>query len=275
VPLPLSDILSALERVAPLRFAEPWDNVGLLLEPAPSLASGGSRVQRALLTIDLNELVLDEAEAAGATLVIAYHPPIFKGLTRLRCSVPAERVVVRCLTRGIAVFSPHTALDAAPGGVNDWLLAAFGEGARKPCLPHPDDEKFGQGRCVTLATPITLSDAVSRIKAHLGLTLVRVAAAAAHEASEPPASIRRIAVGAGAGGSLFEKLSGYDLYLTGELRHHDVLTKCALGESVVLCDHTNTERGFLPMFAERLTLETHGAVSFQVSRCDRDPLRVL
>lgn len=266
MPLPLSEVLSCLERLAPLSFAESWDNVGLLLQPLPS--SQTDALATALLTIDLSGDVVDEAERAGAGLIVAYHPPIFQGLKRLRHAEPAERVLLRCAARGIAIFSPHTALDAAPGGVNDWLLDAFATSERWPCLPHAQDPRFGQGRGGRLVEPISLSDAIERIKQHLGLALVRAAAGAG---ARP---IQRVAVCAGAGGSVFERLSGYDLLLTGEMRHHDVRSRAEQGTSVVLCDHTNTERGYLRVLSEALTRETSGRVTFLISACDRDPLLI-
>lgn len=265
----LSQILASLEQQAPLRFAEAWDNVGLLLEPVP--VEQAAPVSQVLLTIDLSDDVVSEAEALGATLIIAYHPPIFQGLKRLRSSEPAERALLRCVARGIAIHAPHTALDAAPAGVNDWLLDAFGPGERAPCLPHLADARFGQGRGVQLAAPITLADAVLAIKRHLGLAQLRVAAAPAHAVG---GLVQRVAVCAGAGGSVFEKLSGFDLYLTGEMRHHDVRARVLSGSSVVLCDHTNSERGFLPVLAARLKNATSG-VHFHVAACDRDPLSIV
>ena len=77
---------------------------------------------------------------------------------------------------------------------------------------------------------------------------------------------------AGAGGSVFEKLSGYDLLVTGEMRYHDVRARALSSTSVVLCEHTHTERGFLPVLAERLSIATHRQVGFHVSRCDREAL---
>lgn len=267
VTAPLSEVLAVLERTAPLQFAEPWDNVGLLLEPVP--VAEAAPLESALLTIDLADDVVAEAERVGAKLVIAYHPPIFQGLKRLRSSQPSERAVLRCATNGIAVFSPHTALDAAPQGVNTWLSDAFGEGWRGPCVPNPLDGSYGQGRFVRLQVAISLSDALAAIKRQLGLGQLRVSAADAHAADRP--KIRNIAVCAGAGGSLFEKLSGYDLFVTGEMRHHDVRAHALAGSSVVLSEHTHTERGFLPVLAERLRAAVPG-VTFHVSQCDREPL---
>jgi len=268
VPVQLAEVLATLQRLAPLQFAEPWDNVGLLVEPVPVAQT--APLESALLTIDLSDQVVTEAEALGAKLVIAYHPPIFQGLKRLRSSEPSESPVLGCVARGIAVFSPHTALDAAPDGVNAWLLEAFGAGSRGPCLAHAADGRYGQGRFVRLEQPLTLAEAVDRIKRHLGLSQLRVAAAPEQENDQ--ARVGSVAACAGAGGSVFEKLSGYDLYLTGEMRHHDVRARALSGSSVVLAEHTNTERGFLPVLAQRLSVETRGAVTFHVSQCDREPL---
>jgi dinuclear metal center YbgI/SA1388 family protein len=270
VTAPLSDVLAAIQRLAPLEFAEPWDNVGLLLEPVP--VTRAAALTHALLTIDLSDEVVGEAEALGARLIIAYHPPIFQGLKRLRASQPAGRVILRCAQQGIAIFSPHTALDAAPQGMNDWLLDAFMLSERGPCAPHSADPRYGQGRCGRLTEPLALADAVTLIKGHLGLAQVRVSPASTHVGAAK--LIQSVAVCAGAGGAVFEKLSGFDLFLTGEMRHHDVLARAQSGTSVVLCDHTNTERGYLPLLATRLSRETPG-VSFHVSQCDRDPLAIV
>jgi putative NIF3 family GTP cyclohydrolase 1 type 2 len=125
------------------------------------------------------------------------------------------------------------------------------------------------GRAVRLAAPLPLAGAIERIKAHLGLRQVRVAAAERHARGE---AITNLAVCAGSGGALFEKAPGHDLYLTGELRHHDVLALNARGGSVVLCDHTNTERGYLPRLKRRLEAAAGGALEVFVSDADREPL---
>ncbi|MFM7051445.1 MAG: Nif3-like dinuclear metal center hexameric protein [Planctomycetota bacterium] len=131
MPLPLADIVRALGMHAPLALAEPWDKVGLLV------AGDGRPVSRALLAIDLVPEVLDEARAAGAELVIAYHPLLFKPLERLDGATWQGRVAIAAVRAGIAVYSPHTALDAVAGGVNDWLVDSLaGEAApRRPIKP--------------------------------------------------------------------------------------------------------------------------------------------
>ncbi|MEE9391343.1 MAG: Nif3-like dinuclear metal center hexameric protein [Planctomycetota bacterium] len=370
----LNDALTALEQIAPLRFAESWDKVGLLIDK-------GKRgpLRCVFLCIDLTEPVLEEAKSAKAQLIVAYHPPIFEALGRLTRSTPNERIAADALAAGIAVYSPHTALDAAPGGVNDWLAAAFearevrplqtkselasGQdakvvvfvpdsaapairkalsdcgagriGAYESCsfstpgrgsfrglkdsrptigkkgrleevdelrlemvcsladLPkiqeaikgaHPYEEPAwevyplaarpladtGMGRFVELSQPATLDVLVKRVKKHLGLKRLRLAASPAHRDGE---LIRSVALCAGAGGSVLANCAA-DLYLSGEMRHHDALAALAAGRSVLLGEHSNTERGYLPHLKKAMAKELKG-VAIEISKLDRDPFEII
>ncbi len=66
-----------------------------------------------------------------------------------------------------------------------------------------------------------------------------------------------------------------DLFVTGELRHHDVLAKLRAGSSVILSEHTHTERGFLPEFGRNLERLADGQLRALISERDRDPLRTV
>jgi dinuclear metal center YbgI/SA1388 family protein len=110
-----------LEEIAPLGLAQEWDNVGLLAGDA------SSPVRRVLLCIDLTAAVVDEAIAGGVDLIMAYHPPIFRPISRLHGhGTGTDAHVFRCVAAGIAVYSMHTALDAAEGGTNDVLAGLCG-----------------------------------------------------------------------------------------------------------------------------------------------------
>lgn len=118
----VSDLVRAMEEIAPTRFAAAWDNVGLLVGDA------AAEVTRVLLTIDCTRAVLDEARAAGAEAVVSYHPPLFSAQKRFT----AGSIAFEAARAGIAVFSPHTALDVAEGGTNDVLADALGIKERVP-----------------------------------------------------------------------------------------------------------------------------------------------
>jgi len=152
--VPLSACCETLRRIAPLELAADWDNVGLLVAPR------GGRIVRALVTGDLTPAVLDEAVGRRVGLVVAYHPPIFKAVKALLAGRESpEGLAAEALRHGVAVYSPHTAWDAADGGTNDALIALCGVTFTRPFSYPPP----GPGRECKLVTfvPTAKVDAVA------------------------------------------------------------------------------------------------------------------
>ncbi|HTQ44632.1 MAG TPA: Nif3-like dinuclear metal center hexameric protein [Polyangiaceae bacterium] len=358
----VGDLVRAMEEVAPTRFAEPWDNVGLLVgDPAARLA-------RVVLTIDLTRAVLQEATSAGGDVaIVSYHPPIFQAQKRF----VADSIAWAAARAGVAVYSPHTALDAADGGTNDVLADALGMTARAPLrvaeqkdrelklvtfVPEEHVERVsealfaaGAGRIgkyescsfrspgtgtffggegtnpvvghagrlelapelrletvvptaraadvvralrsahpyeepafdlVRLAVPPSglgpgrvgtvergpLRGHLARIKKALGVEHVLVAGSLDRE-------VARAAVCAGSGGDLVADAlaAGADLFLTGEVRHHDALRAAAAGLAVVCTRHSVSERAALGAVARRLG-ELLPGVPVTRAASDADPL---
>src|SRR6266513_738938 len=119
----LSSLLDVLEEIAPTRHAETWDNVGLLA------GDPEQKVNRSMLAIDYTTAVAAEAADKHCDCIISYHPPIFEALKRIVAPSP----IYDAIRRGVAIYSPHTALDVAAGGTNDMLADANGLcGYRQP-----------------------------------------------------------------------------------------------------------------------------------------------
>lgn len=126
----LSDLLTTFNAVAPEHLAGGWDKVGL------HAGSLDQDIEQALMCIDLTHAVITEALKQQCQLILAYHPPIFAPLERLTDDGPWNQTrMVRCVREGLAVYSPHTALDAARGGMNDWLCEGIGQGSSVPIEP--------------------------------------------------------------------------------------------------------------------------------------------
>ncbi len=265
----LSDVLSVLESIAPLRLAEGWDNVGLLVgDPAQEARS-------ALLCIDYTPAVAAEARAKGCGLVYSYHPPIFEPMKRVVSPSP----IFEAIRDGMAIYSPHTALDVAEGGTNDFLADVLGIGqglpVRRPMRapgakagPAPEGEALGLGRIGELATEISRVELFERIKRGLGIEALLVA-------GPTTGNVRKAAASAGACGNLVDDAlgQGAELYLTGEMRHHDALRAAKLGMTVVCALHSNSERAILPRIRDRIVAALPDLAIF-VSESDRDPFVV-
>lgn len=153
--LTVQHITDTFEReISPLSYAESWDNVGLLV------GSPEFEVRTVMLTIDFTEEVVDEAIQAGAELVFTYHPVMFKPIQRITTRDPQGRLLLKALRAGMSIYSPHTALDAAPDGISDWLADAVGQGYRKPLQSHHEQPKSQQFKLVTFVP----EDEVDRLR---------------------------------------------------------------------------------------------------------------
>ncbi|KAL8915474.1 MAG: hypothetical protein Q9171_000038 [Xanthocarpia ochracea] len=113
-------VVSSMRKLYPEALADQsFDNTGLLLEaPFDPIRR---QMNSVLLTIDLTKAVADEAIERKDCVVVAYHPIIFRGFKSLTLSDCQQQSILRLALEGISVYSPHTAVDAAPGGLADWL----------------------------------------------------------------------------------------------------------------------------------------------------------
>ncbi len=116
----IKEIVSALERFAPLPLQDGFDNAGLQIGLTDAEATG------ALLCLDVTESVLDEAIALGFNLIIAHHPLLFKGYKSITGKDYVERCILKAIKNDLVVYAAHTNLDNAPGGVNFKIAEKIG-----------------------------------------------------------------------------------------------------------------------------------------------------
>lgn len=153
----VQDLITAMEAIAPPRYAEEWDNVGLVLGDAQRDLRGV-----VLLTIDLTESVVREARDMGAGAVISYHPPLFHPTRRITASNRTGRVLLAAIEAGLAVYAPHTALDGAPGGMSDWLADGLMDrkgvvkADRRALRPHIAVRESEQVKVVTFVPEVSV-----------------------------------------------------------------------------------------------------------------------
>lgn len=212
---------------------------------------------------------MSEALEKKADLIISYHPPIFKALTRITMANWKERIVATCLVNSVALYSPHTAWDKVPGGVNDWLARAVDIQGIKPLIPEPGAEPgTGSGRLIETNMPI--SQLVHALQDHIENS-VHVAFAVGHHSKT---FVKTVGICAGAGSSLLRGVQA-DLMITGEMSHHELLEFNHNGTTVLLCNHSNSERGFLREFKPILEERLQGTCEVLISEKDKDPLHTV
>ena len=128
----IKEILSVLEEMAPLAYAEDFDNVGLLVGNPEHEATG------ILVCHDALESVIDEAIAKKCNLVVCFHPILFSGLKKITGKDYVERSVIKAIKNDIAIYAVHTALDNHKKGVNKIFCDALGLINTKILIPKPN-----------------------------------------------------------------------------------------------------------------------------------------
>jgi len=125
----IKDITNHIEKIAPLAYAEDFDNVGLLVGDYSTIITG------VLVTLDTLEETVDEAIEKGCNLIVSFHPIVFSGLKKLNGNSYVERVVLKAIKNDIAIYATHTALDNSNNGVSAKMGEVLGLQNTKILLP--------------------------------------------------------------------------------------------------------------------------------------------
>ena len=230
----VKDIFDKLCEIAPLELQLDYDNAGFLIGRADT------PVEKALLSLDVTEEVVDEAVERGAQLIVSHHPVIWDEMKSLTDQKSGSEKLLRLLENGIAVISMHTNLDIADGGVNDVLLSLLGAENEGPF----DDE--GCGRKGRLQKALPLDAFLALCKEKLNTRGLRY-----YDAGRPA---EHIAVLGGAGGSALIEAwrAGCDTYVTADVKYSVFLQARELGINLIDGDHFCTENPVIPVLAQKL-----------------------
>ncbi|SEN23760.1 dinuclear metal center protein, YbgI/SA1388 family [bacterium A37T11] len=116
----INDIIQLLEQLAPPAYQESYDNSGLLVGHPTTV------IDKAIISLDCTEEVVDEAIHSGCGLIISHHPILFKGLKRLNGTTYIERAIIKAIKHDVAIYAIHTNLDNVLGGVNSQIAKRLG-----------------------------------------------------------------------------------------------------------------------------------------------------
>ena len=205
----LKDIIDVIEEWAPVENAEDFDNVGLLV------GDPKENVNKALITIDTLENVIDEAIENKCDLIISFHPIIFNGLKKLTQETYVERVVQKAILNGINIYSVHTNLDNHLEGVNYQISKRLSL-SNTEILIKKNNLEIGMGMIGELNTGLNELDFLNYIKEKMDVTAIK-------HSSFLNKKIRKVALLGGSGSFAIEKAieNDADCFITADLKYHD------------------------------------------------------
>lgn len=257
----IKEMIKVLDEFAPLQAAGSWDNTGLLIGHHDQL------VTTVMGCLTITSGVIDEALEREVNMIISHHPLPFSPLKKITGDLEEGSMVLRLCAHGISVYSPHTALDQVSGGIGEEILR-MSLGLRSEvsykAVDYPREQPRGVGKMVDLcdeAGPGSqgpgsqgMGEILARIKEKFnGAYLPPVWIRGRGKNLESKVSI--CAAGPGVGSSLVTKVIAQpmDLFITGELRYHEMLALQAAGIDTVLLGHYASERHGLESFCRRVS----------------------
>ena len=224
------ELYNRLCEIIPTSLSCSWDKDGLESCPEPD-----REVKKVLISLDVTNEVIDKASEMGADVIISHHPLFFGGLGNINALTFDGARAVKLAKLGIAVMSFHTRLDALDGGVNDILAGLLG---LNESLAVGDERIMRVGE---LESEMSAEKFASLVKSRLshgeGERAASVILASAGRA------VKRVAVIGGSGGDelALAAAHGADTYVTGEMKHHQLLAASDFNMNLVCAGHFFTE----------------------------------
>ncbi|MEE0866971.1 MAG: Nif3-like dinuclear metal center hexameric protein [Clostridia bacterium] len=202
----LCEITKKLEERFPPFYAESFDNIGLLA------GKSDKAVTKVLLCLDCTPMAVEEAIKSGCEFIITHHPLIFSPLKELSDKTQKGEMIVNALENNISIYSAHTNLDSAPGGLTDFVAEKLG-------LTPEGNLQGNLGRICAAPPCMTAKELCALIKKEFSIKHL-------YSTFKEDRPLRKIAVcNGGGGGELLDSVNslGADVYISGDLKHHEIL----------------------------------------------------
>lgn len=224
------EIIYLLEKIAPLKYAEKWDNVGLLIGDEENV------VRRIMVALDPTTSVIEQAMEQRCDLLITHHPLIFSPMKRITAKHFIGKRVLTMMDHSIGYYAMHTNMDIAVMADEAAKMISIVDSI--PLEPiYTDDTSVGIGRCGKLNKPMSILDLVTLVKKQFSLEDVRVV-------GDLNRIVETVAISTGSGEDYINKAleCKADVIITGDIRHHSAIDALEKNICVIDAGHFGTER---------------------------------
>lgn len=248
MPLKVKDFRAIMEKHAPTELKESYDNVGLMV------GDPESNISAILIALDCTLEVINEAIEKQCSLIFTHHPLLFMKPSSVTTETLQGKKIIELIKNDICLYSSHTNLDAAQGGLNDLVTRILGYDKWEIIEPYhaknyPNSE-LGVGRLVTLEKPISLSELCSNVKLALSIPFLRYA-------GREDMLIEKVAIINGSGEDFFgaAKNMGAQCIITGDTSYHFVSDFEEQNIAIIDADHFSTEWPPMKLLADIIKTE--------------------
>lgn len=232
----LKDMIGEMEKTWPKSAAESWDNPGL---QAGRLQA---EIKKVYIALDANEENIEGAAQSGAQLLLTHHPLLIAGLKNVTDESVNGRRVLKLLTSGVAHYAMHTNFDVVTMGelAADRLQLLEREVLEVTGTDPKTGLPSGIGTAGLLPREMSGAECAAFVKEAFGLPSVKVF-------GDPEKRVRRAAVCPGSGHSTMPSALAKhaDVYITGDIGHHDGLDAVDASMLIIDAGHYGVEHIYI------------------------------
>ena len=238
------EVIAKLEELSPQKYAADWDNVGLLI------GTREREITHVYVALDATEEVIENAISCGADMILTHHPMIFSPLKKITEDDFVARRVIRLIKNDICLYAMHTNFDVM--GMADTCADQLGLKKCSVLETTYEDElsKEGFGRVGKLPRIMSLRECVMLVKEAFSVDHVTV-----YGDLDEIVEVAAICPGSGKSMAGQALSANADVYITGDIGHHDGIDLMAQGLYVIDAGHFGIEKIFVPTIAEYLRRE--------------------
>lgn len=235
-------IIEKLEEIAPVSYAENWDNVGLLV------GEKNKQVKKVMVALDATDSVIEQAVQGKVDLLITHHPMIFSPMKKITNEDFVGRRVIALIRSGIAYYAMHTNYDVCV--MND--IAAEKMEIQVQDILEPVKEAEGEwkgiGKIGKLSAPCTVKELAEKVKEVFKISNVRIT-------GDCNRKVETIAISTGSGKSMMKLAldKGAQVLITGDMDHHTVIDALDQGMQIIDAGHYGTEHFMVEEVVKYLT----------------------
>ncbi len=257
----MEELTVKLNEILKPNLAYDWDNVGF------SLGDKKTDINKVLITLEIDDGVVNEAIENQVQLIISHHPLIFRPIKTITNMDDKGNIMLKLIQNSINVYIAHTNFDILDGGLNDYISNLLSlENIGK--LVYTNSESDAIGRYGDLKKDMSIDMFASFVKDRLNLSGIRVV-------DGGNGKIRKVGVVTGSGIEYAKNAFdvGCDAYLTGDVKYHDAQDLLGRGMNVFDIGHYGSEIHFKENMLEILKNGLGKEMEFIVSVALRDPFR--
>jgi dinuclear metal center YbgI/SA1388 family protein len=230
----VNEVYSFLEKLAPFKYQESYDNSGFLV------GAGNAAVTGICLCLDITHSIITEAAEKGANLIISHHPVIFKALSAVKANTPVHSMV----KHEINAICAHTNFDAVV--MADVMLEKLDLPKNGGVIEAIGTDGAGMGKISTMHEFISADELAQKCKKAFNSPALRYTSSGKF--------VNRVGVCPGSGGSVLDAAieKGCHALIAGEFKHSDMVRALNSGLTLIEAGHFSTEIIFCDFLKSKL-----------------------